>query len=390
MNDLSRAARREHPGGFAIPAAVFVIVIVSLLALAGLYVARNNATANTGLRYSLKALYAADAGATSQLADWDRSTRLLNPGDSTVTGWRDLEDGSRYSTTILRVDDGTDPFTSLFRMRTVGRPGAGLTAQRIVTTMVRVDRANGLCCDAAIKTQGQLRIVGTSEGVKVSGLDTAPIVWGGECPGTFADKPGITLQNDDELQISGHPILEGEPPILEDSSIVRDDFSQFGDVSYEELARAADKQFPGGEVYTSIEPDVVGGECVESTFTNWGDPVDPTGACFDYLPTIHVSGNLKLSGNGIGQGILLVDGNLEITGTFDFYGIVLVQGQADFKGTTNINGGILVRNGVSAGDEASLRGGTTLQYSSCAAGRALSHAIVAQPLAGRHWFEAVE
>jgi hypothetical protein len=380
------------PTGFAIPAAVFVIVIVSLLALAGLYVARNNVIANMGLRSSMKALYAADAGAMTSIAVWDRRiSRTLNPGDSVVNAWRDLPDGGRYQTTILRVDDGLDPYSNFYRVRTVGRPAPGITAQRVVTTMVEVEKVNGMCCDAAIKLQGDLRVQGTGAGVKVSGLDTIPPAWGGGvCPGSLTDMPGILMQDDDRLIINGHPILEGDPPVLEDASIETDDFEVFGDVSYNELAQAADKKLPGGEVFTNIAPEVSGGTCVESGLYNWGDPLDEASPCFDYLPVVHVSGDLKLSGNAVGQGILLVDGDLEVSGTFDFYGVVVALGQADFKGTTDITGGIMVRNGVYAGEETWLRGGTSLQYSSCSAARAISHAVVAHPLAGRHWFEVVE
>jgi hypothetical protein len=114
-------ARHTAPRGFAIPAAVFVIVIVSLLALSGLYVARNNALANSGLRSSMKALYAADAGAMIEIARWDRAaTRTLAPGDSLVHAWQELPDGGRYQTSILRVDDGLDSYSALYRLRTIG------------------------------------------------------------------------------------------------------------------------------------------------------------------------------------------------------------------------------------------------------------------------------
>ncbi len=108
------------------------------------------------------------------------------------------------------------------------------------------------------------------------------------------------------------------------------------------------------------------------------------------MPIIHVSGDLHISGNGYGQGILLVDGDLKFTGNFDFYGVAIVLGEADFRGRTTLNGGLAARNGVSAGDESALRGGTELQYSSCSASRAMGSAAVASPLAGRHWFEVVE
>ena len=262
---MSRAHTTEgrRTDGFAIAAAVFVIVIVSLLALAGLYVTRSDALANSGLRSSLKAMYAADAGATLLLTEWNRSAfRTLDPGDSLQSGWRDLPDGSRYRTSVLRVDDGLDPYSMIYRLRTVGRPGPGVTAQRVIMTLVKVDRTDGLCCDAAIKLQGRLRIQGTGSGVKLSGLDETPAGWGGTCTGLPADVAGVRMQDENDLMINGRPILEGSPPVLEDPAIVPDDFTQFGDVSYWDLARMADKRLNGGQIFTNIEPVVSDGACV--------------------------------------------------------------------------------------------------------------------------------
>ncbi|UCC71237.1 MAG: hypothetical protein JSV86_12685 [Gemmatimonadota bacterium] len=387
--DLIRRARRLD--GFAIPAAVFVIVVLTLLALSGLYIARSNATANVGVRLSLKALYAADAGATQVIGTWDRAQLLLlNPGDSVVTAWQTLPDGSQYRTSILRVDDDLSGSETLFRLRTVGRPGEGRTAQRVLVNMVRVVRADLMCCEAAIKLKGQLRVQGTGAGVKISGIDTPPTTWGPYCPADRTDIPGVSIQDSDALEILGTPILEGTPPVLEDTTIVSDDFVQFGELTYTDLARLAEKQIPGGQVLPDIAPIVAAGRCAEWEPTNWGDPGNPASPCWDYMPVIHVDGDLHISGNVYGQGILLVDGNLAVTGTFDFFGIVVVQGEADFRGTTSLNGSLLVRNGATSGEEASLRGGTTIQYSSCAAARALSMALVAQPLSGRNWFEVLE
>jgi hypothetical protein len=381
-------ARQDY--GFAIPAAVFVIVVLTLVALAGLYVAQSNATANTGVRLSLKALYAADAGATEVIGTWDRATFLqLNPGDSAVTEWRTLPGGSQYRTSVLRVDHDVSGSETLFRLRTVGRPAQG-TAQRVLVNMVRVLRADVMCCDAAIKLQGGLRIQGTGAGVKVSGVDDPPLAWGSSCPPDRTDIPGVLMQDTDELRINGHPVLEGAPPVDEDTTIVTDDFAQFGEISYVDLTRMADKQLLGDQTITNTGPVVEDGRCAEWELMNWGDPDNPGSPCWDYMPVIHAAGDVHVSGTGYGQGILLVDGNLIVTGNFEFYGIVVVQGEADFRGSTELNGAILVRNGASAGEESSLRGGTTLQYSSCSAVRALQQALVAEPLAGRNWFEALE
>ncbi len=377
--------------GFAIPAAVFVIVVVSLLALGGLYVAQNNATANAGIRRGWEALYAADAGATQVIANWDRTAYgALNPGDSVSTGWRSLSDGSLYQTIVLRVDAGLPDSAWLYRLRTVGRPGSGVSAQRSLVTMVRLARASALCCDGAIKVKGQLRILGTGQGVKVSGLDEPPPTWTGRCGPLHGGIPGIRMQDTTFLEIMGTPVIEGSPPILEDTSIDSTDFNQFGELTYTDLAGMADKKFVGNQNFNVLAPVVSDGTCVTSASNNWGDPLNPDGACWDYLPVIHVAGDLQVSGTGYGQGILLIDGDLLVTGEFDFYGVAVVQGEADFRGTTNITGGLMVHAGMRAGDETYLRGGTNIQYSSCSTARALSHAVAAQPLAGRHWFEVLE
>lgn len=391
MNAVHLIDRARRGDGFAIPAAVFVIVILTLVALAGLYVAQSNATANTGIRLSLRALYAADAGATEVIGTWDRGAFLqLNPGDSVVTDWQTLPGGSRYRTSVLRVDDDVSGSETLFRLRTVGRPARG-AAQRVLVNMVRVRRADVMCCDAAIKLQGGLLIQGTGAGVKVSGVDTPPVAWGADCPADRTDLPGVLMQETDSLRIIGNPVLEGTPPVGEDPTIVSADFEQFGDISYVDLTRMADKQLVGDQVVVvNAAPVVEEGRCAEWELMNWGDPGTPGSPCWDYMPVIHATGDLIVSGTGLGQGIMLIDGDLIVTGTFEFYGIVIVQGEADFRGTTDLNGVLLARNGATAGEESYLRGGTMLQYSSCSAVRALQHAIVAEPLAGRNWFEALE
>ncbi len=377
--------------GFAIPIAIFVIVVLSLLALTGLYVAQNNAAANTAVRRSWKAFYAANAGATRTMATWDRATfASLSPGDSVVGSWQTLPDGSQFRSSVLRVDGGTVGGTPLYRMRTVGRPASGQTAQRVVVTLVRLLRAEGLCCDGAVKLRGRLRLQGTGSRTKISGVDTDPSGWGGKCPSSPGDLPGILLEDETDLTITGKPQIEGDPPVQEDGSIADSEFTQFGDLSYDDLAAMADKDFTGDQHLSSIQPEMSGGTCSTGVPTNWGDPLDPSGPCWDYLPIVHVGGDLHLSGGSYGQGILLIDGDLTVSGSLDYYGIVIVQGEADLRGTTNLNGALLVRNGLSAGSQSHIRGNSQIQYSSCAALRAASKAASARPLDGRHWFEVLE
>jgi hypothetical protein len=392
MNAWKRIWGRRGKDGFAIPVAIFVMLVLSLLALSGMYITQSNAAGNLGIRRSHTAFNAANAGAVHVLGTWDRWTYgVMKPGDSHDTGWEWLPDGSSYRADVRRVDDGSDPNELLYRLRTIGRPGSGLTAQRVIVTMASAKKAAALCCEAAMKTRGPLQIQGTGLRVKVSGFDTDPTAWSGHCSSSSGDLPGIMTPEDDDITTHGGPRIEGSPaPVQEDGSIVDEDFTQFGNVSYWELASSADKVYVGDQHFTTLQPVVVGGQCVRTSPTNWGDPLNPAGACWRYLPIIHVAGDMFVAGSAYGQGVLLVDGDLIVTGTLSFYGVVIVMGEADFRGTTDIHGGLLARNGVSGELTGNLRGTTSLQYSSCAAARALFQATVPRPLAGRHWFEVLE
>ncbi len=381
---------RSDRCGFIIPAAIVSMVVISLLALTGLYIAQNDVTANIGLSNSMKAFYAADAGAGQVLANWDPNAATeLNPGDSIVTGWRTLDDGSVYRTSLLRIDAGLSD-TSFYRLRTIGRPGAGLTAQRTIVTMVRSARIAELCCDAALTVQGDLRVQGTGSRVKISGTDTDPAAWGGQCSGATSDLSGIAMQDTSALKVIGTPIFEGVPPLEEDPSITDADFGVFGELTYEDLTKMADKRYPGGSVLPTLAPEVSGDRCLTGVQSNWGDPTDTGSPCFGYLPITYVSGDLTLSGTGIGQGVLLVDGDLSIPGDFEYYGLIIVQGSADIRGSATLHGGFMVRNGSSGTDQTTLAGDTQIQYSSCVIQQAVTRASRTTQLPGRYWFEVVD
>ena len=383
----------HHPSdrcGFVIPAAIVSMVVISLLALTGLYIAQNDVTASVGLSNSLKAFYAADAGAGQVLVNWNPSAALdLNPGDSIVTGWRTLDDGSVYRSSLLRIDAASSD-TSFYRLRTIGRPGAGLTAQRTIVTMVRSTRITELCCESAVKVQGDLRIQGSGSRVKISGNDTDPPAWGGKCTGGGSDLPGVVIQDLNDLKLQGNPEITGTPPTSEDTTINNDDFAIFGELTYSDLVKMADKRFVGNQTLTSIGPETSGDACLTAVKTNWGDPLDSASPCFDYMPIVHFDADLHLSGNGLGQGILLIDGGLAVTGNVEFNGLIIVQDDADIRGTATINGALMVRNGMSASDQSVLAGNTKLTYSSCVMSEVITAASKTTHLPGRYWFEVVD
>lgn len=387
------SGRRD--GGFAIPVAVLVIVVVSMLALGGLYVTLSNLAADAGIRRSWKALYAADAGATYVIANWDRTAYgALRPGDSVDTGWRPLPDGSSYRTILLRVDDGSAGSSAMYRLKTIGRPAQGATAQRVLLRMARATLPAAICCRGAVRVQGRLQLQapgGAGATPKADGFDSPPGAWGARCPPPGPDRAGVSIRNASDVQFLGAGTAVGVPPVEQDTSIRNATFTDFGDVTYAKLAASADKKFLGNQSFPgTIVPQTSGGQCVTASPTNWGDPLNPASPCFSYLPIVHVAGNLSISGGGYGQGILLVDGNLDVSGSFQYFGVVIVQGRMDWSGNSLLTGGVLVRNGLNGTLTSRVRLGAEVQYSGCAVSRALAKLTVVKPLAGRHWFEVLQ
>ena len=87
------------------------------------------------------------------------------------------------------------------------------------------------------------------------------------------------------------------------------------------------------------------------------------------IPVTFAGGDLHLTGNGGGAGVLCVDGNLRITGQFQFTGLILVRGDVMLTGggsNVHVIGATIIGQSLNALDEAdlSVRGNADLLYSS--------------------------
>lgn len=75
-------------------------------------------------------------------------------------------------------------------------------------------------------------------------------------------------------------------------------------------------------------------------------------------------GDIKISGNGQGYGIMIIDGNLTISGNWDFVGLVFVGGKVTFSGggnTKKLQGAIFIDGDA---QDLAVSGNINLQYSS--------------------------
>lgn len=92
-----------------------------------------------------------------------------------------------------------------------------------------------------------------------------------------------------------------------------------------------------------------------------------TGAIGSYPSSpqlFYSNGDIKISGNGQGYGIMIIDGNLTISGNWDFVGLIFVSGKVTFSGggsTKKLQGAVFVDGDA---QDLAVSGNITLQYSS--------------------------
>jgi hypothetical protein len=80
----------------------------------------------------------------------------------------------------------------------------------------------------------------------------------------------------------------------------------------------------------------------------------------------YVAGNLTLSGNLTGGGVIAVDGDLELSGNVSFTGVLLVRGNVRFSGGGTaklIRGALIVGGDADIDDVVQMNGSVELQYS---------------------------
>jgi hypothetical protein len=97
-------------------------------------------------------------------------------------------------------------------------------------------------------------------------------------------------------------------------------------------------------------------------------PDNPTGPIDMSSQVTYVPGDVQLSGNSQGYGVLVVDGNLDIHGGFSFYGLIIVKGVISFTGGGSQ--GVNIYGGVIAGQQSLvdnvLGGSVNINYDYCA------------------------
>jgi hypothetical protein len=381
--DMTRIVRNER--GIALAIAIFALVVVGALVAAAFFAGTQEQRLAENAKRVTQSFGVAETGIAEGVRQWEPvffNQQPVYPLDSAlITRQTTPARTGSYGGYVYKLNanmylmdiTGSDTASRTGRIR-----GGGARQRLGLITRVRPLAVD---VQASLTTQGSVRIQGNGE---VNGVNQDPAGW--NCTGSGSDTmPDLAgIRNTGTVQTGGNGDVLGSPPVWQDNTVNNNTFTQFGDVTFDDLVARADVSIPGGN-YRS-EPSLVGGVCNRADPLNWGDGMNPAGACARYFPIIYVDGDVTL--NGVqGQGILLVRGNVRVQGSYQFFGLTIIQGDLTTAGGGSTDahfwGAVLARNADI--DTQSISGNATLNYSSCAILTALQATGVAAPLRSRGW-----
>jgi hypothetical protein len=377
---MHRVARSES--GIALPIAIFGLVVVGALVAGAFFAGGQEQRLAENARRVTQSFGVAEAGLAEQVRQWDPvayNQQAVYPRDSAPVATITAPFGTgSYGGYVYKLNDNlflTDIVGSDTASRTGRLRGSG--ARQRLGLLTRI-RPLDIDIQASLTTQGDVEVRGNSE---VNGNDKTPTDW------LSCDPPGAALAAVRTSE-SGNVGRDGQGAIigtvLRDPTLTASTFTQYDDVTFEDLVARAQVELPGGTY--RVEPTLTGGRCNRANPTNWGDGQVPTSPCGRYFPVIYINGDLTI--NGVqGQGILLVRGNLHVQGSLEFFGIAIALGEFTTAGggtsSAHFWGGVMAQN--ASLDTQNITGHATLNYSRCAIERALQATGTTAPLRSRGW-----
>jgi len=395
----------QNERGMALAIAIVALVIVGALIAGALFSGTQEQRVAENVRRVQASFGVAEEGVYDIIRTWDSTTAGVRnqqtyaalypypaaaPSKDSVRMVRKTaksKTGS-YSGSLFKLNDELYllDVSAQDTMSLAGRIRGGGAGQRL-GLLARI-RPVSIDTRAAVTSGGDNVVVGSAS---IDGNDHAPTGWAG-CPPLDSAKAGIRTQSSGTVSTSGHPTINGNPPVLKDPTLADSSFTHYGDVTYADLAASANITLPAQNFSSSISPVTVGTACDYSVQTNWGSPTTPTGPCGSYFPIVRITGDGAVINGQEGQGVLLVDGGLSVQGGFQFFGIVIVKGSLKTSGgggtPAHFWGTVMVQDTAQFTDTTNnLSGAANLLYSKCAIIKALNKTGVGSMMRSRGWVQ---
>ena len=334
--------------GFALPVVLLALVVMTTLSVAALTTASDEQKSARSMREAGRAFYVAEAGLWESWANWpaDSIVSGIAQGDSLDLGWKSLDNGAQYRGRIFRWGPTT------FGLRVESRGAGPLGGQQWLSLLVNYEPSVGIgrCCEGAALVDGEVMLEADDD--FIIGQDAYPPGWeaAGVCTNGLEDKPGLIMKDSLQIINDDDGVIDGVPPMVEDTTISEATFNDFGDKTWADLKAQATITIGvmgGGESVYPL-PSTSGGNCDTSDPENWGSN-DPNHPCFDYFPIILLRGDVNARDN-YGQGIIILDwdegtqqgSEIDLEDGMVFNGIILGKGCIEVQRGSVLNGAAFV------------------------------------------------
>ena len=370
--------------GFALPAAIMALVLLSALVAGALYVSTEELRAGRGDVASQRALIAAESAIEVAIASWDpRRNGTMVPG-ARLTLLRQTEsNGDDVEVTATRVQRTAVWMTAVARSSADGRP---IPARHTIAASLRLIVPR-FPLTAALTAGGMVAVRdGVIDGTDASASESPSLA----CPSNgAADVAGLTVP--DTLLACGAICtgsvpagVTGAPPVRTSVILTSDSSAAVAESLTESPGRRASVVLDAGPY--APRPTVSGGVCDTADPLNWGDPAGG-GACADYYRVVHIRGDAELSAGSVGQGVLLVDGTLRVEAGARFAGVVIAGNDIEVRGAgASITGIAFAKDRDRLGASVIADGGA-VRFASCVAHRAALGVAHLARTPGRWWAE---
>src|SRR5690606_942046 len=282
--DMSRVQSREQ--GFALAATILALVLVGALVTGGFFAASQEHHIGTSTQFSKEAFYYAERGLNDALGSYTRAALEAQmptvPGsmpEQSVSITSNGQPVGEYTLRIRRLDELLYFIESTGRVLEGGRYGGATRTLGMVARAVNKD----IPTDRALQIFGQISVGGTSE---VDGREPRPDARSADCPPLLDPVAGSVTRDTSLVEVSGSGEIFGEPKKVQDPTIGPNDFGNFGDVTFEELAALAEKVIPAGHGPINNTGPVLTdqGACDTRALFNWGEPFNNQHPCYSYFP----------------------------------------------------------------------------------------------------------
>ena len=374
--------RRKPRSGFALPAAIFSVILVSALVAGALFVATDELRAGRGDGADQRALAAAEWALERAILTWDSRRNVTQPVGRTDTLM--TEYAAPNDTLVVLATRLQRRSVWITATATRGGDGRGIPARHTVAASLRlVDTP--FPAPAALTSGGAVLVDGGVVDGRAAGPagDSTATTCTASVSAAGRRVPDVSRVTCPSCGTSPGSGVFGLPPI--DSSGVTDSgFAAVVNATVASLVRRASIDLPGGTM--APRPISANALCDLTDPFNWGDPGGAS-PCADWLPVIHVRGSVVLSAGAVGQGILVVDGSVRVEGGARFVGVVLASGDVTVSGLgAEIAGAVFAAPG-SAAVTSRITDGGAIRFEPCAVQRTsmIAARLVATP--ERWWVE---